>query len=139
MSILAKLELKSITKSTKADPIESRRVRLVEKLTEQIEVFKAVQSGKEYYRNKEQTRLDPNGDKHKETIQQKVNPFFFKQDNGWYVQCRYGSRVLNIYNKHNAVFVNDFKDIGNVLNTFIEAVRLGEFDKSIASVMLKRK
>ena len=139
MSILAKLTLTSVTKSNKADPIVSRRERLIDKLKEQIKVFEEMKQGSVYCRTKEVSRFDEDGNKITSVIEQKVKPFFFEQDNGWYVQCRYGSRVMNIYNKHNAVFVNNFNDIEQILNKFIEATKQGEFDKIIASLLMKRK
>lgn len=139
MSILAKMELKTVVRTAKADPIVARRERLIEKLKEQIEVYQALQNGSQYYRTKEKRTTDADGNRVIDTVKHIVKPFFFEQDKGWYVQCRYGSRVINLYNRHNAIFVNNFKDIGNVLTKLIEATSLGEFDKSIAAVMIQRK
>ena len=139
MSILAKLELTSVKKNSNSNPIETRRERLIEKLNEQIEVFKALKSGKEYTKTKRQTVFDDEGNRQTQEVEQKVKAWFFEQDSGWYVQCRYGSRLLNIYHRHNAVFVKNFNDVGEVLSKFIQATKDGELDKSIASVLVKRK
>ena len=139
MSILAKLELTSVKKNNNNNPIETRRERLIDKLNEQIEVFKALKSGKEYTKTKRQTVFDDEGNRQTQEVEQKVKAWFFEQDSGWYVQCRYRSRLLNIYHRHNAVFVKNFNDVGEVLSKFIQATKDGELDKSIASVLVKRK
>jgi len=139
MSILAKLDLKSVTRTANGNPVEQRRKRLINKLNEQIEVFNALQKGKQYTQMKSVNVTDSDGNKAVSSIERTVKPWFFEQDSGWYIQCRYGSRLLNIYNRHNAVYVKKYSDIGIVLNQFIDATYAGEFDKVIASVLIKRK
>jgi len=42
--------------------------------------------------------------------QRRMKPWFFEQDGGWYVQCRYGARVIAADGKNNAVFVRSSKE-----------------------------
>ena len=35
----------------------------------------------------------------------RIRPWFFEQDGGWYVQCRYGARVIAADGTNNAVLV----------------------------------
>jgi hypothetical protein len=69
----------------------------------------------------------------------RVRPWFFEQDNGWYVQCRYGSRVLNINGKNNAVFVSKLDEIAGALAALGEATKNGELDSAIAAILDRKK
>ena len=139
MTILASLELKTIVRETKANPIETRRAKLSDKLKEQVLVYEALQRGEEYKRVRSVSSFDEDGNKVTNNVEQTVKPNFFEQDGGWYVQCRYGSRIMNIYGRNNAVFVKKFSDIGNVLAQLITATEQGEFDKTMASLVINRK
>lgn len=48
------------------------------------------------------------------------------------MQCRYGTRVLNINGKSNAVFVEQLGDVQAVLDAFKAAAESGELDKAVA-------
>ena len=54
------------------------------------------------------------------------------------MQCRYGSRVLSINGKSNAVFVDKLDDVAGVLNAFKQAAIAGELDSAVAIVMKAR-
>ena len=62
----------------------------------------------------------------------RVRPWFFEQDGGWYVQCRYGARVIAADGTNNAVFVKTLTDVGAVLDAFLAAASAGELDVAIA-------
>ena len=61
-----------------------------------------------------------------------MRPWFFEQDGGWHVQCRYGARVIAADGSNNAVFVKTLKDVGPVLDVFLSAAAAGELDGAIA-------
>lgn len=65
----------------------------------------------------------------------RIRPWFFSQDNGWYVQCRYGARILNINGKSNAVFVDTLEAVRPILEAFIAAAESGELDRAVLMSM----
>ena len=65
------------------------------------------------------------------SAEKRVRPWFFEQDGGWYVQCRYGSRILNINGKSNAVFVDKLEEVAAIFATFKQAAEEGELDRAI--------
>ncbi|MBF9045916.1 hypothetical protein LSUCC0031_02190 [Rhodobacterales bacterium LSUCC0031] len=69
--------------------------------------------------------------------QRRVRAWFFAQDGGWYVQCRYGARVIAADGRNNAVFVRSLKDVALVLDAFIAAAKAGELDPVIAAAALR--
>jgi hypothetical protein len=62
----------------------------------------------------------------------RVREWFFEQDAGVYVQCKYGARTLQIADKGNAVFVKELKEVTAVLEAFYAACAAGEFDAALA-------
>lgn len=66
-----------------------------------------------------------------------VRAWFFEQDGGWYVQCKYGSRALAL-GKGNAVFVKLLQDVQEALATLKDATEAGELDEAIENMMRKR-
>ena len=60
----------------------------------------------------------------------RIRPWFFEQDGGWYVQCRYGARVITADGTNNAVFVKSLADVLGVLDTLLNAAAAGELDTS---------
>ena len=64
----------------------------------------------------------------------RIRPWFFAQDSGWYVQCRYGARVIAADGTNNAVFVKSLDEVAGVLDAFLNAVAAGELDTAITKV-----
>ena len=60
-----------------------------------------------------------------------MRPWFFEQDGGWYVQCRYEARVIAADGTNNAVFVKTLREVEPVLDAFIAAASSGELDSAI--------
>ncbi|NHQ76080.1 hypothetical protein HAT86_16710 [Roseovarius gahaiensis] len=68
----------------------------------------------------------------------RVRAWFFEQDHGWYVQCRYGARVIAADGTNNAVFVKSLKDVGDVLAVLLAATKAGELDTAIARAVERK-
>ena len=62
------------------------------------------------------------------------SPWFFEQDGGWYVPCRYGGRVITADGTNNAVFVKSLADVAGVLDVFLNTTTAGELDAAITKV-----
>ncbi|SHK49347.1 hypothetical protein SAMN05444000_1338 [Shimia gijangensis] len=138
MTHLAKLTFKSVTRSTKRDPITARREKLVTGLNEQKLVHAAALKGEEHLTEKSKWVQNEQGERVMTKIKRQVRPWFFEQDGGWYVQCRYGARVIAADGTNNAVFVKTLKDVGSVIDAFIAAAEAGELDKTINKAMERK-
>lgn len=64
--------------------------------------------------------------------QRVTRAWFFAQDGGHYVQCKYGSKPLALNKDGNAVFVKQITEVTSVLQAFYAAAAAGEFDVAIA-------
>ena len=135
MSYLAKLNLKTVQRVTQKDPVIARREKLLAGIAEQKLVLDAMARGESYVTRVKRWKADGNGDKTLVEVPKRVRPWFFQQDNGWYVQCRYGSRILAISGRSNAVFVNKLDEVAAVLEVFGAAADSGELDKAVLLAM----
>lgn len=138
MSYIAKLNLKTVQRIVQKDPVIARRAKLLAGIAEQKLVLDAIARGESYITRVKRWKDDGNGDKVLVEVPKRVRPWFFQQDNGWYVQCRYGSRVLTISGKSNAVFVNKLDEVAAVLDAFVAATDSGELDKAVLLAMAAR-
>ncbi len=135
MSYLAKLNLKTVQRIVQKDPVILRREKLLAGIAEQKLVLDAAGRGDSYVTKIKRWRVDGNGDKALVEVPKRVRPWFFQQDNGWYVQCRYGARILAISGRSNAVFVNKLEEVASVLEAFKAATEAGELDRALLLTM----
>ncbi len=135
MSYLAKLNLKTVQRVVQKDPVIARREKLLAGIAEQKQVLDAMALGNVYETKVKRWRENEAGERVLVDVSKRVRPWFFQQDNGWYVQCRYGSRVLSINGKSNAVFVDKLEDVAAVLAAFGAAAESGELDRAVLLAM----
>jgi hypothetical protein len=132
MSFIAKLNLKTVYRNVQKDPAIARREKLAAAIEEQHRVLEAALTDTEYTMKVKRWQTNDAGERVKVEHDKRVRSWFFEQDGGYYVQCRYGSRILNINGKSNAVFVDKLDDVADVLTAFKSAAETGELDKAIA-------
>ena len=132
MTHLAKLTFTSVSKATARDPVIARRDKLVAALEEQKLVFDAAVRGEAHMIERSKWIANDQGERVLVKTQRRARAWFFQQDKGWYVQCRYGARVIAADGVNNAVFVKTLKDVATVLDAFVAAATAGELDAAIA-------
>lgn len=138
MATLSKFNLKTVKRHVGKDPVLQKRDKLVRALEEQLTLIEHKVQGKQYKATKKTWVDDGNGGKELKEVPKRVREWFFEQDGGWYVQCRYGARVLNVVGRNNSVFVNKASEVSSILKAFIEATQKGELDKAIEEVSMRR-
>ena len=137
MNALAKLNFKTVTKTTQRDPLIARRDKLVAGLKEQKLVYAAALEGKDHRVERHKWMNNELGERVLVKTHRRVRPWFFEQDSGWYVQCRYGARVIAADGTNNAVFVKTLKELEPVLDAFIAAASSGQLDGAIAKATVR--
>lgn len=138
MSVLAKLNVKSVQRTAYKSASEQRRAKLLRAIEEQIRVLEAAIEGKDYVLAVRKWKLNAEGERVRVDAEKRVRAWFFSQDSGVYVQCKYGARTLPIADKGNAVFVKELAEVHAVLETFYKAAAAGEFDAALENAA-KRK
>ena len=134
MTHLAKLTFKTVDRSTKRDPIIARRDKLVAGLKEQKLVHAAALKKQDHRVERHKWMTNDMGERVSLKAMRTVRPWFFAQDSGWYVQCRYGARVIAADGTNNAVFVKSLDEVAAVLDAFLNAAAAGELDAAITKV-----
>jgi hypothetical protein len=132
MTHLAKLNFQTVSKSTARDPVIARREKLVAGLKEQLLVHAAALKKEDHRVERSKWMTNDTGERVSVQTYRRVRPWFFEQDGGWYVQCRYGARIIAADGTNNAVFVKELKDVASVLEAFLAAASAGELDSAIA-------
>lgn len=137
MSVLAKLNLKTVQRSVVKDPVTLRREKLIAGIEEQLRVVEAVMRGDSYKVRTTKRVRNEVGERVAVENERVVRAWYFEQDRGYYVQCRYGARILMLNGKNNAVWVETLKDVADVLAAFKAAALAGELDKAVALAMAR--
>ncbi|WP_372573297.1 hypothetical protein [Ruegeria jejuensis] len=138
MPYLTKLEVKTATRASRQDPVQLRRRKLVAAIEEQLNAADAAVNGETHEVTRKTWVKNEQGEKVLVDKLRKVRPWFFEQDGGWYVQCKYGNKALMIGNG-NAVFVKALKEIAGALKALKAATDAGELDEAIAKATQRRK
>lgn len=138
MSVLAKLNLKTVQRHVAKNPITQRREKLVAAIEEQLQVQAAAEKGEKYAVVSKRWQKNDAGERVLAEHQKRVRAWFFEQDGGWYVQCKYGSRVVQLGDKGNAVFVKDLAAVKTVLEAFYAACAAGEFDAALIELAVRK-
>ena len=121
MSYLSKLQFKTVSRIAERDPVQERRAKFAGAAEQQRLVVAAALKGETHSKT-----LKPRGDLPAGSRQ--VRPWFFPKDGGWYLQARYGARVMLIDGKINAIFADKLADVDAALVTLIAAAQSGELD-----------
>ena len=85
MSSLDKLNFQTVSRQIERDPVAERRARFRAGIAEQRLVLAALARGEAYT---DQNRISKTGKA------RAVRAWFFQKGNGWFIQARYGARVL---------------------------------------------
>lgn len=139
MSLLAKLTIKSVSRNERVSPTEARRNKLLAAIDDQLKVADAATRGEQYLVKRQRWVKNEAGEKVLVEKQRAVKSWFFAQDGGYYVQCKYGARTLQLTNDGNAIFVKGIADVAGVLTTLRSAIQNGELDNAVANAINKRK
>jgi hypothetical protein len=131
MSSLAKLTIKTVSRQSKLSPVEARRNKLLAGINEQFEVAEAAMRGEQYSVTVPRWTKNEAGEKVRVQRQKVVRSWFFAQDGGYYVQCKYGAKALALSKDGNAVFVKQIAEVKGVLEMFRTAANAGELDVAI--------
>lgn len=139
MSALKKLAIKNVSHRNVLTPGEVRRKKLVAKIDQQFSVLDAALKGLEFKSSGSRWAKNDQGERVREDVNRTIRAWFFGQDGGYIVQCKYGSKVLQLSKDGNAVFVKQLADVKAVLEAFRAAASNGELDGYIEQVLKARK
>ncbi len=139
MSVFAKFAIKSVVRRVSLTPTEARRQKLVSAINEQLEAAEAAARGEPYSVTVPRWTQNEKGERVRVERQKVVRSWFFERDGGFYIQCKYGSKVLSLGKDGNALFVKQIGDVKNALEAIHSAAISGELDAAIDAAIKPRK
>ena len=135
MTSLKILTFKTIKRNRRESEITARRHKLIVKLEEQQKVCEHHLKGEQYVVTRPKWMQNNHGERVLVQKQLIIRPWFFERDGGYYLQVKYGTRILSVDGLHNAIFVEAISDLSGVLTELIKATEAGELDAAITQAL----
>jgi hypothetical protein len=135
MTPLKTLTFKTIERNRLESEIIARRHKLIVKLEKQQKVLEHHVKSEQYVVTGPKWMRNNHGERVLVQKQRVIRPWFFKRDGGYYLQIKYGTRILSVDGVHNAIFVEAISDLSGVLSELIAATEAGELDAAIAKAL----
>ena len=135
MASFKTLTFKTIERNRRESEIIARRQKLIVKLEEQQKVLDHHLKGERYVVTGPKWMSNNHGERVLVQKQLIIRPWFFERDGGYYLQVKYGTRILSVDGVHNAIFVEAIFDLNGVLSGLITATETGELDAAIVQAL----
>ena len=128
-SLLSSLKVTARPESTKANPLVSRREKLLAKLDQQRKMALCYVNDEEYTAYREKWTKDPEtGERTKVRVPKKIGPWYYKRNNCYFLEVRYANKPLELSKGMHAIEVGNKTNLLPTIDTVIEAVIAGELD-----------
>ena len=135
MAFLKTLTFKTIERNRRESEIIAQRRKLIVKLDEQQKVLEHQVKDEQYTVTRPKWMQNNHGERVLVQKQRIIRPWFYERDGGYYLQVKYGTRILSVDRVHNAIFVEAMSDLSGVLSKLITATEAGELDTAIAQAL----
>jgi hypothetical protein len=138
MASLQQLKLISAKRQQSVDPTQFRRFKLAGRLDDQIALAQAMLEQRTYTKERVRSVRDASGMRSSVQVHTRVKPWWWVMENGKLaLSIRYGSRVIALSPKSNAIECASLKDVVQALATVKAVVEAGELDAAITAVSEK--
>ena len=131
MAALQGLKLISAKREVQTNPLQFRRSKLVSRIDEQISLAQAAIEQRTYTKQRARSVKDEHGFRSTIQTQVRVKQWWFDNNGKLALTIRYGSRVIALSPKSNAVECATLKDVVAALQVIRAAVEGGELDTQI--------
>lgn len=125
MSHLAKLNLSNVQRVAERDPIAARRAKFIGAVNEQRGFLAKALKGEALTQVIERKAEDGTTTK----TERPLRVWFLQQGDNWFLQPRYGARVMLLDGKNNAIQAGKLADVDAILVALGKAAEAGELDK----------
>ena len=138
MVSLQQLKLISAKRQQSVDPTQFRRFKLAGRLEDQIALAQAMLEQRTYTKERVRNVRDASGVRTSVQVHTRVKPWWWVMENGKLaLSIRYGSRVIALSPKSNAIECASLNDVVQALATVKAVVEAGELDAAITAVSEK--
>lgn len=141
MPALTKLKLSSTTRTTAdASPEQRMRSRLLEHLTQQLEMANALMEARPFKVVQSVRQKTEDGQVVTVEREKRLRPWYWHDVTGkWFLEVRYANKTLLLGKDQNAIEVGPKDNLVPTIQTVIEAVEAGELDAAMKAVLAQRK
>jgi hypothetical protein len=141
--LLSSLKLAARPEKGSDNPTLKKREKLLSKLSQQLAMAQSHVAGETYtvYKEKWQKNAET-GQQEKIQVPKKVSPWFYKRNNQYFFEVRYGNKPLELSKGNHAIEVGEQENLVTTIETVIEAVVAGELDlllDKVTSHLSKKK
>jgi hypothetical protein len=137
MKHLSKLKIVAAQQQRAFTKIEQRRVKLIEKLEEQLALVEALIGGRRYEPLRKVWQTNVAGERVRIERPKRVRPWYWLNAAGCFLSVYYGSKLIKLNGEMTAISVGERSELPAVIRAVIEAVREGELDEAIEEVAEK--
>jgi hypothetical protein len=138
VAALQGLKLISAKRKTALSPIQHRRNKLMGRIDEQIDLAQATLEQRIYVKQRHRSVKDEHGIRSTIATQVRVKQWWFEQEGGKLALfIRYGSKIIALSPKSNAVECAALTDVLQALKVVKAAVEAGELDAQITAASEK--
>jgi hypothetical protein len=141
MSGLNALKFTTSKRQQGKSPQQERRLKLCNKLDEQIQLAKAEQSGSSFVLTKTRNIRDSEtGESRKIEVPRKLKPWWWMDESGKLcITVRYGAKVLELVDGKNAIEADSIADVVTSLQVIRTAINSVELDARIQALAGKNE
>ena len=138
MATLASLKLVAAKKPSQQNPVINRRVKLANKIQEQILLATAHNEGSTYAPTRIKTVTNADGDRVQVSQAKRIKPWWFVGDGGKVcIEIRYGAKVIELSKGKSAIEITSPAALIEALETVKAALHAGELDVQIETASAK--
>ena len=131
---LAKMKLVKQQQRQMQTKQEHRRLKVITKLEEQLNMMNALLRNEHYVPTKTKWITNAQGQRESVVVPKRVRSWFWMNAAGCFFNVMYGSRILPLKDGLTAISVAKRDEIPEVIQNLIAAVRAGELDAAIEGV-----
>lgn len=116
-------------------PILGKRMKLIDRLEEQLAMAKAMLDKTPFEAFREKSVKDPETGERK-TIRKRrsVRPWYYDSNEHYYIEIKVGLKAIELEKGKTAIDVGPKEQLPDVINTIIQAVEKGELDSHIMAI-----
>ena len=134
-TLLSTLKVIDRPKIEAKPPILGKRMKLIDRLEEQLAMAKAMLDKTPFEAFREKSVKDPETGERK-TIRKRrsVRPWYYDSNEHYYIEIKVGLKAIELEKGKTAIDVGAKEKLPGVINTIIQAVEKGELDTHILAV-----
>lgn len=138
MAILGNLKFVNASRVTRLTDTERRRLKLVDKLDDQIKCVEAAIKNQVHTKSKLVWRTNDYGQEEQVTITRTIRPWWWQDIKGLiYVSIKYGTQNLELLKGKGAIQVSSLDELLRIFTTIKQATVAGELDTQLDQAGIK--